>query len=186
MPPIWISPEQGAFMKTLLGLAGAKTVIEVGTLAGYSAIWMARALPEGGKVHSLEIDADFAAFAAERIDEAGESSKVQIHVGDAKDTLRKMKEGGIEGVVPGEVDACFLDGDKVSYQHYANEAKALLRPGGMLLVDNAFAFGHLFSKDHKDEDVRAIQAFNDYLHGDSDYEGVLMPIGDGLWVTRKL
>jgi len=62
-------------MKTLLGLAGAKTVIEVGTLAGYSAIWMARALPEGGKVHSLEIDADFAAFAAERIDEAGESSK---------------------------------------------------------------------------------------------------------------
>ena len=177
IPQIWISPEQASFMRILLSAAGARRVIEVGTLAGYSAITMARALPADGEVVSLEIEKLHADFAVDRIARSNVAGRVRVILGDARETLPSLDDGGF--------DAAFLDADKVGYAEYLDHVHRLLRPGGLLLVDNAFAFGDLLDEDCKDDSVVAVRAFNDRLAKDERFDGVIVPIGDGLWVATK-
>jgi predicted O-methyltransferase YrrM len=177
MPAIWISPEQASFMQILLQTAGARTVIEVGTLAGYSAIAMARALPPGGRVHTIEIDPERAAFAAEWADRSDAAGKVFVHVGAGNDVLPRFATG--------EADAAFLDADKSGYASYLDQCLRIVRPGGLIMVDNAFAFGRLFEPKPEDPDVRAVQAFNERMAKERALQSIIVPIGDGLWVGVK-
>jgi caffeoyl-CoA O-methyltransferase len=178
IPSIWISPEQGAFMEVLLRSAGARSVVEVGTLAGYSAVCMARALPEDGRLITMEVSPKHAEFAADWISRSDVSGRVEVRTGPAIELLPDVPSGSI--------DAVFLDADKQSYHLYMEEARRILRAGGLLLVDNAFAFGRLLDEECDDPSVVAIRLFNDALAADPDFDGVMVPLGDGLWVSRRL
>lgn len=177
-PAIWISPEQASFLQILLKLARAKEVVEVGTLAGVSAIWMARALPprpEGGRLVTLELSPERAAFAREWIGRSDVADRVEVVCGDAADVLR--------GLPDASADAAFLDADKAGYGVYLDQCLRIVRPGGMILVDNAFAFGQLLWDEPTDREVGAVRAFNDRMAAQSGLHGIIVPIGDGLWVA---
>jgi predicted O-methyltransferase YrrM len=177
IPPIWISPEQASLMQILLRLAGAREVIEVGTLAGYSAIAMARALPEGGRVRTIELlekHADFAKDQAARSDVAG---KVEVFTGAGADVLATFEADS--------ADAAFLDADKSSYPVYLEHSLRIVRAGGLIMVDNAFAFGQLLEEHPTDREVEAVRAFNEVMAAETRVDAVIVPVGDGLWVGVK-
>jgi predicted O-methyltransferase YrrM len=177
IPAIWIAPEQASLVQVLLRLAGARRVVEVGTLAGYSAIAMARALPEDGRVRTIELAEAHAAFAEKWIAKSDVAAKIEVHRGPGSDVLRRFEDGS--------ADAAFIDADKPSYPLYLRECTRLLRRGGLLMVDNAFAFGKLLDPAARDADVEAMRAFNDLLAKDAAFQSVIVPIGDGMWVAAR-
>jgi predicted O-methyltransferase YrrM len=174
IPAIWIAHEQARFMQVQLRLSGAREVIEVGTLAGYSAICMARALPAGGRVRTIELSDAHADFAEAWIARSDVADRVEVHRGAGADVL--------PGFEAGSADAAFLDADKRNYGHYLGESLRILRPGGLVMVDNAFAFGQLFDDVPSDGEVAAVRAFNDLAAAEPRLDGVIVPMGDGLWV----
>ena len=174
IPAISIGPAQAAFIQILLRAAKAKHVVEVGTLAGYSAIAMARALPADGKVLTIEIDPKHAAFARKWIAKSDVAGKVAVHLGKGIDVLKTIPDRS--------ADACFLDADKGSYRAYLDECLRILRPNGVVMADNAFAFGQLLDENPTDRDVPAVRAFNDYVPTVKGLASVIVPLGDGLWV----
>jgi predicted O-methyltransferase YrrM len=176
IPAIWISPEQASFMQILLRAAGARDVVEVGTLAGYSAIAMARALPDGGRVRTIEVDARHARFAEDQVARSDVRGKVEVHVGTGADVLARFAADS--------ADAIFIDADKTSYPLYLEQAERILRRHGLVLVDNAFAFGRLF-EEPADANVAAVRSFNDLMAEARAFQSVIVPIGDGLWVGVK-
>lgn len=178
IPTIWVAPEQASFMQILLKAAQAKEVVEVGTLAGYSAIVMARALPKGGRVKTIEIDEKHAAFAEEWFDKCTEGGVIELHRGPGAEVLATFPDNS--------ADAMFLDADKASYPVYLEQACRIVKQGGLIMADNAFAFGELFAEQPEDNEVDAVRAFNDVMAKESRVHGVIVPIGDGLWVgVRK-
>ena len=177
IPPIQIAPEQASFMQILLRLAGAKEVVEVGTLAGYSAIWMARALPQGGRVRTIELMPKHADFAERWIAKSDVAGKVEVHRGAGADVLRTFEDGS--------ADAAFLDADKGNYPGYLEESLRIVKKGGLILVDNAFAFGQLFDETPKDREAPAVKAFNEVMARETRLQSVIVPLGDGLWVGVK-
>ena len=177
IPRIWISPEQASLMQILLRAAGAREVIEVGTLAGYSAISMARALPDDGRVRSLELEPVHAAFAREWVAKSDVAGRVEVLEGDARQTLAELPDDS--------ADACFIDADKEGYATYLEHAVRIVRRGGLIMVDNAFAFGRLFDPDAEDE-VGAIIAFNEHMAARTDLQSIIVPLGDGCWVGVRL
>jgi predicted O-methyltransferase YrrM len=178
LPPIWIAPEQGSLMQILLKLTGAHEIVEVGTLAGYSAIWMARALPEGGRVRTIEISARHADFAERWIARSDVAGRIRLYRGAGRDILPKFKTGS--------ADAAFLDADKANYRQYLKEVLRIVRSGGLIMVDNAFAFGQLLEENPRRTDVGAVRAFNEIMAKESALQSIIVPIGDGLWVGVKV
>ncbi len=176
IPPIWISPEQGSLMQILLMAAGVKDLVEIGTLAGYSAIRMARALPPEGRVRTIEISSRHADFAERWIAGSDVANKIDIHRGKASDILPVFSADS--------ADAVFIDADKESYPLYLREGKRIVRRGGLVLADNAFGFGRLF--DASDGGASCIRAFNDIMAKETGLRSVIVPIGDGLWVGLKM
>lgn len=177
IPSIWISAEQASFMQILLKLSRAREVVEVGTLAGYSAIAMARALPDGGRVRTIEIEPAHARFAEDWVAKSDVKGKVEVHVGAGADVLATFADDS--------ADAMFIDADKTSYRGYLREALRILRRGGLVMVDNAFAFGKLFDEVPDEPSVTAMRVFNDHMAGLAAFQSVIVPIGDGLWVGVK-
>lgn len=177
IPPIWVAPEQASFMQILLKLAHAKDVVEVGTLAGYSAIAMARALPEGGLVRTIELNPKHAEFARRWVARSDVAARVVVHQGGGMNVL--------PGFATGSADAAFLDADKGSYPSYLEECLRIVRPGGLILADNAFAFGQLLDSNATDREVPAVRAFNEVMAKEARLHSVIVPIGDGLWVGVK-
>ena len=178
IPPIWISPEQASLMQILLKAAGARRVVEVGTLAGYSAIAMARALPpasEGGELRTIELEPLHADFAEAWIARSDVADRVQVHRGAGAQVL--------EGFEDDSADAAFLDADKSGYRGYLDHCLRIVRPGGLILVDNAFAFGQLLDAEPTDPEVGAVRDFNDHMARTAGLHGIIVPIGDGLWVA---
>jgi predicted O-methyltransferase YrrM len=178
IPPIWVAPEQASLMQILLRAAGARRVIEVGTLAGYSAIQMARALPPGGRVDTIELSPVHAEFARSWIARSDVADRIVVHEGKGADVLPEFAADS--------ADAAFLDADKSSYPIYLTHALRIVRRGGMILVDNAFAFGQLLDAEPKDREVGAVRAFNDLMAREGRLHSIIVPIGDGLWVGVKL
>ena len=174
IPSIWIAPEQASFMQILLKLAGAKEVVEVGTLAGYSAIAMARGLPEGGRVRTIELDRTHADFAERWVARSDAAGKVEVHRGPGAEVLPRFASDS--------ADAAFLDADKGSYPLYLKESLRIVRRGGLIMVDNAFAFGELFDSNPSDREVPAVRKFNDLMAATRGLHSVIVPLGDGLWV----
>jgi predicted O-methyltransferase YrrM len=173
LPEIWVAPEQASFFQIALAAIGAKTVVEVGTLAGSTAIAMARALPAGGQVHTLEIEPRHAAFARDWIARSDVKERITVHVGDAQKSLAAMQDGS--------VDAILIDADKKGYAGYLKHALRLLRRGGLFFADNAFAFGQLLAEKPTDPDVGTIRAFNDLMAQTAELQAVIVPLGDGFW-----
>ena len=177
IPSIWIAPEQAAFLELLLRAIEAREVLEIGTLAGYAAIRMARALGASGRVRTLEISAPHAAFARAWIARSDVAGRVEVLLGDARASLPLIQAGSI--------DACLVDADKGGYPAYLEHCARLLRPGGLLFVDNAFAFGQLFEEEPQDREVPAVRAFNELMARSPAFESVIVPLGDGMWVGRR-
>jgi caffeoyl-CoA O-methyltransferase len=161
-------------MQILLRAGGAQEVIEVGTLAGYSAIVMARALPPGGRVRTIEIEPKHAAFAREWAAKSDAAGRVEVHLGAGMDVLPTFDTHS--------ADAAFLDADKRRYPQYLEQAVRIVRPGGLILVDNALAFGQLLDPTPTDREVPAVRAFNELMAARPDLQSVIVPLGDGLWV----
>jgi predicted O-methyltransferase YrrM len=174
IPAIWIAPEQASFMQILLRLARAREVVEVGTLAGYSAIAMARALPKEGRVRTIELERKHADFAERWVAKSDVAGRVEVHRGAGMDVL--------PGFAADSADAAFLDADKGSYPMYLTECLRIVRRGGLIMVDNAFAFGELFNQTPSDREVGAMRAFNDHMAKVEALQSVIVPLGDGLWV----
>jgi len=169
IPAIWIGPAQASFLQILLKLVRAREVVDVGTLAGYSAIMMARS---GARVRTIEINPRFADFAEAWIAKSDVARRVKVLRGDADAVLATIRSA----------DAVFLDADKSGYPKYLRHAKRILRPGGLLLVDNAFAFGQLFDEPAADPETPAVRRFNEIMARERAFHSVIVPIGDGLWV----
>jgi caffeoyl-CoA O-methyltransferase len=173
LPPIQVSAAEGKLLGLLLRLASARKVIEVGTLAGYSAIRMARALPEGGVLHTIELDPHHAEVARSNFEAAGVADKIRLHLGSGRELLPTL-------VPHGPFDAMFLDADKEGYPEYVAWAAKNLRPGGLLLADNSYFFGHLMS-DHPS--AAAMRRFHELAA--EDFDSVCAPTPDGLVVGIK-
>jgi caffeoyl-CoA O-methyltransferase len=177
LPPTAISADAGRFLQVLLRSIGARRVLEVGTLGGYSAIWMARALPPGGVVVTLEREERHAAFARRYIARAGLASAVDVRRGRALDILPSL-----DGQ---EFDLIYLDADRAPMATYFDWAMRLVRPGGMIVAHNVLLGGRV--ADHvsrsDDEDVRAVRAFNAKVAGDRRATSILVPAYDGFLVA---
>jgi predicted O-methyltransferase YrrM len=174
LPDIAIAPEQASLMQILLKLCGARRVVEVGTLGGYSAIQMARALSPDGEVVTIELSARHADFAETWIARSDVAGRVRVLRGAGKLVLPTLPTCS--------ADACFLDADKSGYAEYLCECLRIVRPGGLVLADNAFAFGELLSREPRERETPAVRAFNELVPRIRNLHSVIAPLGDGLWV----
>jgi predicted O-methyltransferase YrrM len=175
LPPISISADEGRLLQVLLTAINARRVLEVGTLGGYSAICMARALPPGGRLLSIEIDDNHASFARKYIDRAGLAERVEVRVGRALDVLPSLD---------GErFDAIFLDADKEPLPTYFEWGLRLVRPGGLIIGDNALWGGKVYGNEDMDEKTRAVREFNRRMASDPRVLGIIVPTHDGVAVA---
>jgi len=158
IPQISVSANQGKFLQVMAKLVKAKRILELGTLGGYSTIWMARALPENGKLMSLELDPKHAAVAQKNITDAGVAEKVEIRIGKGLDLLTKMIE---EKEAP--FDMIFIDADKPPYAKYFDLALKLSHPGTLIIADNVIREGKVLDNNSEDEMVRGVHRFNKVL-----------------------
>ncbi len=176
-----ISPEQGQFMALLLRLIGARRCLEVGTFTGYSSTVMALAMPADGQIVCLDVSEEFTARARVAWREAGVAEKIELRLAPARESLAALLAEGATG----SFDFAFIDADKENYSHYYEAALELLRPGGLIAVDNTLWGGSVADPAKKDADTVAIRAFNEAVHGDERVDVSLVPIGDGLTLARK-
>lgn len=175
LPPIAISAVTGRLLQVLLIAIRAERVLEVGTLGGYSAIWMARGLPPSGRLITIEIDARHAEFARSYFSRARLDGRIDLRIGRALDVLPSFD---------GErFDAIFLDADKEPLPTYFEWAVRLLRPGGLLIADNALWGGRVLDPEIADEGTRGVREFNRRLSSDERVVGTIVPVGDGLSVA---
>jgi predicted O-methyltransferase YrrM len=158
LPEIAVSPNLGKFLHLLARMIGAKRILEIGTLGGYSTIWLAHALPPDGQVVSLEIDPKHAAIAKENVDRAGVADRVEIILGPALDSLTKLHAAG-----RGPFDLFFIDADKPNIPDYFQWSLKLSRPGSVIIVDNVVRDGAVIEGDSKDESVQGVRRFNEMV-----------------------
>lgn len=181
LPQIQISANQGKLLRLLAELSGARRILEIGTLGGYSAIHFARALPEDGSLVSLELDEAHAEVARKNIERAGLGGKVEVRVGDAKELLAGMVEDG-----EGPFDLVFIDADKEGYSEYLDFSLSLSRPGALVLADNTIRGGSVL--DPGDANGRAMSEFNHKLAAHERLDAVIVPIireiVDGIAIAR--
>jgi len=175
LPPIAISADEGRLLQVLLTSINARRVLEVGTLGGYSAICMARALPPGGRLLSIEINEEHATFARRYIDRAGLGDRIEVRVGRALDVLPALD---------GErFDAIFLDADKEPLPTYFEWALRLVRPGGLIIGDNALWGGRAYDGDQPDDKTRGVREFNRRMATDPRVMGIIVPTHDGVAIA---
>lgn len=181
LPRIEVSAGQGKLLYLLARLTGARRILEIGTLGGYSGIWLGRALPPDGELVTLELDAAHAAFARVSFNEAGLGSQALIVPGRALDSLASLT---------GPFDLVFLDANKDEYPQYLAEAARLLRPGGLLLADNVVRRGAVLAPPDDDEMAKGAARFLEILSANPQFEAiVLQQVGikghDGLAIARR-
>jgi caffeoyl-CoA O-methyltransferase len=173
-----IAPEQGAFMMLLARAIGAKRAVEVGTFTGYSALCIARGLPEEGQLLACDVSEEWTAIARRYWERAGVTKKIELRLGPAGSTLRALP-------LEPRFDLGFIDADKPSYPSYYEEILLRLRPGGLILVDNVLWFGRVADPAADDDQTRAIRAFNDAVAADPRVDCVMLAVSDGLTILRK-
>jgi predicted O-methyltransferase YrrM len=175
-----IAPEQGQFMALLIKLIGARHTLEIGVFTGYSSLAVALALPPDGSIVACDISAEYTDIARRHWEKAGVAGKIDLRLAPATDTLGALIAEGRGGTF----DFAFIDADKTSYDAYYERCLQLLRPGGLIAVDNVLWNGQV-ALPAEDADTAALQAFNAKLHGDQRIDLSMLPVGDGLSLARK-
>lgn len=173
-----IAPEQGAFMTLLTRAMGVRRAVEVGTFTGYSALCIARGLPDDGRLLTCDTNQEWTSIGRRYWEKAGVSHKIELRIGPALETLRSLPED------PG-LDLAFIDADKETYIAYFEELLKRLRPNGVILVDNVLWDGHVADPEVQDEETLALRNFNAHVARDLRVECVMLPIADGLTLLRK-
>jgi predicted O-methyltransferase YrrM len=176
-----ISAEQGQFMALLMHLIGARRTIEIGVYTGYSALVVAQALPDDGHVIACDISEEWTAIARRYWREAGVERKIDLRIGRALNTLDDLIASG-QG---NRFDFVFIDADKTNYANYYERALVLLRPGGLIAVDNVLWYGRVIDASVDDPDTRAIRAFNQQMKDDDRVWLSMLPVRDGLTLAAK-
>jgi predicted O-methyltransferase YrrM len=174
-PQIQVSAEAGRLLSLLVRAAGAKRVLEVGTLFGYSGIWMARELPADGRLDTIEIEKLHADAAEHWFERAGLADRVTVHRGAGLDVLATL---------PGPYDVAFIDADKATYPEYVRLSLEKLRPGGVVIADNAIRRGRI-AEPGGDADLEGTRGMHDLLAADSSLVATTVPVGDGLAIAVK-
>ncbi|KAG8948974.1 hypothetical protein FRC04_009175 [Tulasnella sp. 424] len=184
LPPIAVSTAQGKFLSLLVMSVGAKKIIEVGTLAGYSTIWMAKALPDDGKIITFELEEKHAQVARENLNKANLSHKVDVIVGPAAESLPKITGDGT-------FDLAFIDADKEGNLEYFKQAKRLVRSKGVIIVDNVVRNGKVAVPEATNSSIEGVRRLLEHIKGDTEVEATtLATVGekgyDGLLYAVKL
>ena len=176
-----IGPDQGLFLGLLVRMLDARRVIEVGTFTGYSALAMAMALPPGGRVLCCDISEEYTAIARRYWKEAGVENRIALRLGPAKETLTGVlaAEGGASQ------DLAFIDADKTGYDVYYELCLQLVRPGGIITIDNVLWSGRVADPAVKDADTAALRALNLKIRDDQRVDAVVLTVGDGLTLARR-
>jgi predicted O-methyltransferase YrrM len=176
-----IGTDQGAFFALLIHTIGARKAIEIGVFTGYSALAVASALPEGGKLVACDVSEEWTAIGRRYWQEAGVADKIDLRIAPATETLAKLllTDGS------GSFDFAFIDADKANYQNYYERCLRLVRRGGLIAVDNTLWGGSVADPRKKSVDTLAIRAFNGLLVRDRRVEIALVPVGDGLTLAQK-
>ena len=174
-----IAPEQGQFMAFLVELMGAKRAIEIGTFTGYSALCVAEAMGPEGRLIACDVSEEWTSIGRKYWSEAGVADRIELRLAPALDTLKALADEGQE------FDFAFIDADKREYEAYYEGVLALLRPGGVIAVDNVLWDGKVADATVKDADTMAIRAFNARLLADQRVTLSMVPIGDGLTLALK-
>ena len=181
MAMMQISPEQGALMALLVELVGAKRALEVGVFTGYSALVVAQAMGPDGRLTALDNNPDYTEIAQRFWAEAGLAERVELRLGDARDSLAALRAEGLDAAY----DFAFIDADKADYDIYYEQCLALLRPGGLILIDNTFHMGQIAEPERWGENAPVVDALNKKIEADARVTMVMLPLGDGLTICRK-
>lgn len=176
-----LSPEQGHLLAFLARLTGARTAIEIGTFTGYSALAVALALPEDGKLVACDISAEYTSLAKPYWERAGVSHKIDLRIAPANDTLAKLEAEGLRG----SFDMAFIDADKPGYPAYYEACLRLIRAGGLIALDNMLVKGTVADPDNTHPRTLAARAMNAKIAVDDRVDRVLLPVGDGMTLVRK-
>jgi len=170
-------PEVGALLRQFVLLLQPQRVLEIGTFSGYSTLWMASALPEGGQIDTLEINDEMEDLIREGFERAGLAERIRLHIGDALDILPTLT---------GPYELVFIDADKRDYVAYYQSVFDLVPPGGLIVADNVLWDGKVCAEEPpRDQQTRGILAFNDLVAGDDRVENFILPLRDGLNIIRK-
>jgi len=175
-----IAPEQGQFMQLLVRLTGARRAIEVGVFTGYSSLAVMLAMPPDGRLLALDVSEEYTAIARRHWQAAGVADRIELVLAPANETLDARLAGGEAG----QYDFAFIDADKTGYLGYYERLLKLLRPGGLIAVDNTLWGGEVANPGNREADTLALRAFNDFLHRDPRIDLALLPVGDGLTLAR--
>jgi caffeoyl-CoA O-methyltransferase len=175
-PQMMVGRIEGQLLATLVRLAGARRILELGTFTGYSSISMASALPADGRVITCDVDPEATAIARRYMDESGHGDKIEIRLGPGLETLRELE---------GPFDLVFIDADKPNYIDYYEAALPLLVDDGLLIADNVLWSGRVVEEDG-DDSTRAIKAFNEHVRSDGRVRSVMLSVRDGMTLVQKL
>lgn len=181
MSRMQISPEQGQFMAFLVKLMKGKKTLELGVFTGYSSLVVALALPADGKIVACDVSEEYTSIARRYWQQAGVSDKIDLHIAPALETLDSLLAAGEAGTF----DFAFIDADKGNYENYYERSLELIRPGGLIAIDNVLWSGKVADPEIQDNQTNKIRAFNRKLHQDSRITLSLVPIADGLTLAIK-
>ena len=176
-----IAPEQGQFLQFLVQLIGARRTIEVGVFTGYSALAVASVLPPTGTLVACDVSEEYTTVARRYWKEAGVADRIDLRIAPAEETLAALIDDGQDGTF----DFSFIDADKEGYDTYYEQSLRLLRPGGVIALDNVFRSGRVADPDVEDESVRAIQRLNEKIHDDERVDLSMLPLADGVTLAMK-
>ena len=176
-----ITSEQGALMALLVQLIGARRTLEVGVYTGYSSLAVALALPDDGRITACDVSEEWTSIGRRYWDEAGVAHKIDLHLAPAVETLERLVAEGQQGAY----DFAFIDADKENYDTYYERALELVRPGGLIAIDNVLWDGNVIDESKTDEMTEAIRAINEKVRTDERVSICMVPIGDGLTLAVK-
>lgn len=174
-----VGVDQGRFLQTIVAIARAETVVEVGTFTGMSALWLARGLPDGGRLICFDLVDTYAEVAREAWDKAGVADRIDLRFGPAADGLAALPEER-------HIDVAFIDADKTGYRTYLDLLLPRMAPTGVILVDNVLWNGRIIDESDDSADTVALRAFNDHVVERTDCEAVMLTIGDGVTMIRPV
>jgi len=177
-----IGPDQGRFMALLVQLIGARRTIELGTFTGYSSLSVALAMPVDSLTICCDVSKEWTDIAKRYWQEAGVAHKIELHLRPGLETLRKLIDSGQSN----SFDFAFIDADKENYGGYYEHCLSLVKPGGLIAVDNVLWDGAVIDSNRNDPDTEAIRLFNSNIHADQRVDICMVPIGDGLTLLRKI